>query len=138
MTPYKIVKRLTMTKKPEIQKEILLEAWQTCDEFFVGVSMSADQDTKVVLEKIIEISPGEPENPPFTFQEFVGLYDKITQIDCDPNEAREATIDAAMRCDANEWNQFYRRILLKKLHDDLPKEIIQQTLIELTGYNPML
>lgn len=128
-----LVKRLKMTKKPELQKELILEAWQSCDEFFVGLQLSCDPTTRVVVDKIVQIDTDDGITPTFTFKDFINLYDKVTQVDADPNEARELIIDAALEADFNEWNLFYRRILLKKLQDDLPMDIIAATLSELTG-----
>lgn len=133
-----LIKRLKMVKKPELQKELIKEAWQSCDEFFVGLQLSCDPTTRVVVEKIANIDVDDGQPGTFTFQDFIVLFDTVTQIDADPDKARELIIDAAMTADYHEWNFFYRRILLKKLQEDLPMDIIAETLVELTGFQLVL
>lgn len=133
MTIAQLLKRLKMTKKPELQRELILDAWQNCDNFFVGLQMSCDPTSKVAVQKVVQIDTDDGVAGTFSFDDFVRLWDKVTQIDADPEEARELIIDAAMTADFTEWNTFYRRILLKKLQDDLPMDVIAQVLSELTG-----
>ena len=133
MDPVKVVKRLKMAKKPELQLEIIKDAWENCDEFWTGLQMSCDKTTSIPLEKIVAIETDDGNASEFSFQEFVNLYDQITQVGADPVEAKALVIDAAMRCEFNEWNMFYRKILQKRLQDDLPMELIGQELSKLTG-----
>lgn len=134
MNLIQVIKRLKMAKKPEIQRELILDAWDKCDIFFVGLQMSCDSETKIPLEKIPEIPQDDGAESEFSFNDFLNLYDEITQIGIDPEVARAKVIDAAMVADVQEWNMFYRRILLKKLQDDLPMDTIITVLQELTGF----
>ncbi len=133
-----LIKRLNMTKKPELQRELVLEAWQSCDNFFVGLQLSCDPNTKIPVSKIPEIDVDDGFESTFTFEDFMTLYDKVTQVDVTAEAARELIIDAAGVADFTEWNTFYRRILLKKLQNDLPMEVIAQVLSELTGVQLVL
>ncbi|MNY21359.1 hypothetical protein D3C86_1548980 [compost metagenome] len=127
-----------MTKKPELQRELILEAWQSCDNFFVGLQLSCDPTTVIPVTKIPEIDFDDGSESEFTFSDFITLYDKVTQVGVDPAEAREFIIEAAMVADFTEWNTFYRRILLKKLQEDLPMDVITKVLAELTGLQKVL
>jgi len=133
MTITQLLKRLKMTKKPEIQKELILQAWQENENFFVGLQLSCDPTTKVVVDKVAHFDVEDDAPGSFSFQDFINLYDQVTQVDMDPSKARELILDAAAEANAAEWNHFYRRILLKKLQDDLPMDVIAKTLSELTG-----
>lgn len=128
-----LIKRLKMTKKPELQRELVLEAWQSCDNFFVGLQLSCDANTKIPVSKIPEIDVDDGFESTFAFADFMTLYDSVTQVDITPEAARELIIEAASIADFTEWNTFYRRILLKKLQEDLPMDVIAQVLSELTG-----
>jgi hypothetical protein len=133
----KIIKRLKLSKNPKLQREVILEAWQNCDEFFVGLQFSCDPTTKVKVEKIPEITYDPADIgyiSPFTFKDFTKLYDQVTQIDIDTETARSLIREAASIADAEEWNVFYRRILLKKLQNDVPFDLIKTILAELTGF----
>lgn len=100
--------------------------------------MSNDSQSKVILEKIPEIEEDDGFEGNFTFEEFASLFDKVTQVNANKEEARLLVLDAANEADVYEWNNFYRKILLKKLHLDLPMPVIIETLKELTGYqNPL-
>jgi len=134
MNVAQVIKRLKMAKKPDIQRELILDAWENCDTFFVGLQMSCDKDTVIPLEKVPEIPQDDGAESDFTFNDFLRLYDEITQVGMDPAKARELVIDAAMIADVAEWNTFYRRILLRKLQDDVPMELIVEVLQELTGF----
>lgn len=138
MTITQLIKRLNMTKKPELQRELVLEAWQNCENFFVGLQLSCDPTTAIPVSKIPEIDFDDGSPSDFTFNDFITLYDKVTQVDVDPADARELIIEAAMVADFTEWNTFYRRILLKKLQEDLPMDVITKVLAELTGLQKVL
>ena len=133
-----LVKRLKLTKKPDLQKELILEAWKKCEHFFVGLQMSCDPTSKVAVSKIVSIDADDGAPGTFTFEDFQTLWDKVTQVDANPEEARELIIDAAMTADFAEWNTFYRRILLQKLQEDVPMDVIATVLSELTGFQLVL
>lgn len=128
-----LIKRLKMTKKPDLQKELILQAWEECEYFFVGLQLSCDPTTRLPLSKIVQIDEDDGSVSTFTFDNFVDLYDRVTQIDITEEDARNLVIEAAITADMEEWNLFYRKILLKKLQDDLPMDVIAATLSELTG-----
>lgn len=128
-----LIKRLGMVKKPELQRELVLEAWQSCDEFFVGLAMSCDKNSIVPVSRIPEIDVDDGIDGGFTFDDFQILWDKITQVGADPKEVRGLLLDAAEASEFTIWNTFYRRILLRKLHEDMPMNVINQVLSELTG-----
>lgn len=130
----KLLKRLQLTQDPELQRELLLEAWESCDSFFVGLQMSCDPNVTVPVTKIPDIDAPDDGSGDFTFNDFLTLWDEITQVDVDPEVARLKIIDAAMCANVTEWNLFYRRILRRKLQEDVPMEIIVELLSSLTGF----
>ena len=134
-----IIKRLTMTKDPKLQKEVVLGAWEHCDHFFTGLQMSCDETVVVKLSKIAEIQDDDDGfDGGFTFDEFTKIYDEATQVNYDEQRTKELINEAIAKVDIYEWNNFYRKILLKKFHEDMPMDVIIETLQELTGYqNPL-
>lgn len=129
-----LLKRLKITKKPELQREILLEAWSSCEEFFIALSMSIDSTVVIPVTKFPEIEIDDGFEGEFTFANFQALWDEITQHDANPEEVRIKLLDAAGICEFNMWNNFYRRILLRKLHEDVPMDVVNQVLSEVTGF----
>ncbi len=133
MTLSQLLKRLKMTKKPELQKELLLQAWNENENFYVGLNYSCDPTYVVKADRIAHIDEDDGDPGNFSFKDFIILFDKVTQVDIEPKEARSLIIDAANVANVQEWNNFYRRILQKKLQDDVPMEIVAQILSEITG-----
>jgi hypothetical protein len=128
-----LIKRLKMTKKPELQRELLFEAWTSCDEFFLGLAMSMDQTVTIPVSKVPEIDKDDGYEGELAFKDFQALWDKITQVDANADDVRVLLLEAADIAEFNIWNNFYRRILLRKLHDDMPMDVVNQVLSEVTG-----
>lgn len=128
------LKRLNITTDPKLQRSLILEAWETCEQFFVGLQFSSDPHYQVQISKIIEMTDDDGYSGSFTFEQFVELFGKATDPKIDPEEIKKLILAAANECNFHEWNLFYRKILLKKLHKEVPMDIITDVLAELTGY----
>lgn len=120
-----------LTAKPAQQKKAVRSAWKNCDDFFVGVQMSMDAQWHMALDKVPEIQDPDDGDPgDFTFAEFCMMWDLLRQADA--NTAKEVIREAAERANITEWNLWYRKILLQRLHVDLPMPIIVDVLKQLT------
>jgi len=93
--------------------------------------LSFDPKIRFGLEKVPSIEEGEDFEATFGFQDFTILVENLrTEEDLDAK--RKMVRDAALQADIDEWNHWYRPILLKTLHTSIPMNIIVSTLSELT------
>lgn len=129
-----IVLQLLETADPLKQAEIIKQAWlQDITDFWIGLEMATNPEFTFDLKGvpfIDEDDDGDPGN--FDFSAFYDLAFKLSNRDLTARAADAAVFDAAGVCNITEWNQWYRRILLKNLHQVLPMTVIQSTLLELT------
>jgi len=83
------------------------------DEFFEGIRMALDPlvtfGVKIVPEKKNEKSQN------FLWNDFKELANKLIQRELTGNAARNAIITAMESAKKEEWNGFYRRVLIKDL-----------------------
>lgn len=131
MKPGKVVKYLKNSNSPELRKQILTDAWAKCDIFFIGIDMS--MSSSVHTFKVPSIPEPDPNVSSWNFENFVRLYDDVNQMAILPEEIKELVYEAAEVADAEDWNNFYKPILLRTLHTSLPMEDIKDFLFEVTG-----
>lgn len=132
------LKRMEITKNQSLQRELILDAWQNCEQFFIGLQFSVDPQYQVCLTKVPELQEDDGFEGTFTMDKFIHLFEKATDPNADPAEIRILALDAANESNFYEWNLFYRKILLKRLHDDMPMDLITNILSELTGFEKPL
>lgn len=111
------------------------KAWnQGVDDFFTGVSMSMDASWSMPLDKVPAF---DEEDDGFagtlTFAEFSVIRSQLAAPGITGEDARTMVYDAAERANVTEWNQWYRRILLRTLHTNLPMERVVHVLKKLTA-----
>ena len=118
MKPYEIVALLESTPGRLDKEQIVLDAWNAgCVEFFLGCQMAYDALRTYGVKKVSLI---EDDNDPsfkstFTWNDFVILIEKLETRKLTGHAARDAILNAANTADVNEWNGFYRRVLLKDM-----------------------
>lgn len=129
-----IVLQLLATADAEKQAAIVREAWdQDITDFWVGLELATNPSYDMNLREVPFIEDEDDGDPgDFDFSAFYDLAMKLINRDLAPRAVDQALYDAASVCNITEWNQWYRRILLKNLHLVLPMNVIQNTLIELT------
>jgi DNA ligase-1 len=92
---------------------ILAIAEEGCDEFFHGCRLALDPmitfGVKQVPEKKDEDGPG------FSWDNFVVLAGNLRDRNLTGHDARDAIAEAIKQSTKNEWNGWYRRILIKDL-----------------------
>lgn len=128
------VVELTEARTKKKRDAAVRRAWNECEEFFLGLQMSMDATARPPLEKVPLF---EEEDDGFegslSFAEFTTIWALITAEGCTAETARDVVRDAAERANVTEWNLWYRRILLKSLHKDLPMDRVVEVLKELTA-----
>lgn len=113
--------------------EVIREAWQQDhEEFFIGLDLAVNPTFTYNLDRVPALPADDAEPGSLTFAQFFQLAMGLAKDNPLPDIAERAVADAAMSANAQEWNLWYRRILLKSLHKHLPMETIQKELIRLT------
>lgn len=133
MPPMMILEQLSAAKSKNKITKIINSAWDSnSNEFFVGLQMSLDQS--IPVPKTVPMWEGEDSEPSScTMEEF---YFTITEYKNQPIDAFSNKIqELANRISTSEWNNWYRKILTKKLQTELPMNIIVDTLKQLTSPN---
>ena len=98
-----------------LNKEAIIEdiAKDGCDEFFAGCQLALDPmvtfGVKQVPEKKDEDGPG------FDWDSFIVLAGGLRNRNLTGHDARDAIAEAIKQSTKNEWNGWYRRILIKDL-----------------------
>jgi hypothetical protein len=135
MQPIVILQRLQAAKSKKALEKVIIDAWNSdSEEFFLGLEMSVDPNLKFGITSAPEIQDPDDGDPgSFTFNDFLALTQSLSSAQLDEAEARRAVVEAALRCNVSEWNKWYRRILLKNLHHQLPMDVITKVLFRLTN-----
>lgn len=92
---------------------ILSQAQENNDIFFQGVKLALDSMTtfglKQVLEKTTEDGTG------LDWVDFANVADKLVSRQLTGNAARDAVKELSLKATKTQWNDWYRRILIKDL-----------------------
>ena len=129
-----IILQLLSTADPAKQAQIIRIAWeQDLTDFWIGLEMATNPEFDFNLKGVPYIDEEDDgDQGEFDFSAFYDLALKLANGDLTTRAADAAVYDAAGICNITEWNQWYRRILLKNLPQVLPMAVIQSTLLELT------
>lgn len=142
MPPMMILEQLKKAKSDKKIDSIITKAWESdSQEFFLGLQYSIDPLYDYKVSKVPEWDlDGQPDDGSgdFTFEEFY----KLTQFICFSKlitieEIDKAIIDAAQKANMTEWNLFYRKIILKKLHKELKMDVIAKSISRLTNQSKL-
>jgi DNA ligase-1 len=112
------IKQLEATTKRLEKEAILKQAYQAgCQELFDGFKMAYDRHLIFHIKKVpmLEVEDDDLMETPFKWADFVKLSTQLSNRDITGNAARDAVSAAALSCDADQWNYFYRRILIKDM-----------------------
>lgn len=107
------------------KEKIISEAMgQGLDDFFEGIRMALDPlvtfGVKIVPEKENEKSQN------FLWKDFRELANKLIQRELTGHAARDAIITAMKSATKEEWNGFYRRVLIKDLRCGVSEKTINK------------
>ena len=116
-----IIQKLKSAKTNNNIKKIIKDAWSSdSEEFFIGLELSLEKNNVNLISVpfINDLDDGGPGN--YSFLEFYKMYQDIKNNTLSEQSIKSLILDAATKSNITEWNEWYRRILLKKLHLDLP------------------
>jgi len=112
------IKKLETTTKRLEKEHILKEAYHAgCQELFDGFRMAYDRHLIFHIKKVpvLEAEDNDPVETSFKWEDFVKLSSQLSNRNITGNAARDAVNAAALSCDVDQWNYFYRRILIKDM-----------------------
>jgi hypothetical protein len=122
------------------QAAAIRSAWDNdCEEFFIGLDLATNPNINFGLAAVPEIAEEDDGDPgSLTFEHFHKVALNIASGELQASQIRKLLEDCALTANISEWNLWYRRILLKNLHNHLPMQVIQNALIQLTKENSVL
>lgn len=131
MKPVDVIKELSLTSGRLEKEEIVARAWENkCYDFFKGVTLAYNGMITFGIKKIplIEDDEGEEVTNPLTFTQFEVLTRKLSARELTGNAAKKAVQDCALASTTEEWNLWYRRILLKDLECGISESTVNTVL----------
>lgn len=112
-TPWEIVKELEADNSRLVKESIInREALAGNDEFFAGCKLALDSMITFGIKKVPESSASGPGLP---WDEFLNLAVQLSLRQLTGNAAQEAVQSAMNRSTVEQWNNWYRRILIKDM-----------------------
>jgi len=136
MKPYEVIAQLESTSGRLDKERIIRNAWeQGCVEFFAGAKLAYDAMVTFGVKKAPQIE--DPDMPGFVsgmnWEKFTALLERLRLRELTGNAARDALRDAANVSSTDEWNGWYRRILLKDLKCGITESTVNKVLESLEG-----
>lgn len=112
-TAVNLIKALEANSSRLEKERLIRESFERGDrEFFAAARTCLDPTVSYGMKKIAFIE-GEYEPGDLSFVDFMKFAERLRKRELTGGRAIEAMHDAAGRSDTDEWNFFYRRILLK-------------------------
>ena len=120
-----IIRKLELHPSRLDKEKIIFESMDKgLDDFFEGIRMALDPlvtfGVKIVPEKENEKSQN------FLWKDFKELANKLIQRELTGHAARDAIITAMESAKKEEWNGFYRRVLIKDLRCGVSEKTINK------------
>ena len=111
--PWNVVKELEADNSRLVKESIIKrEALAGNDEFFAGCKLALDSMITFGIKKVPESSASGPGLP---WDEFLNLAVQLSLRQLTGNAAQEAVQSAMNRSTVEQWNNWYRRILIKDM-----------------------
>lgn len=107
-----LIKSLEATSSRLEKERLIKESFERGErEFFSAARVCLDPTVTYGMKKVTLIE--EPGTGDLTFADFIKFSERLRKRELTGNAAIAAMHDASDRADTDEWNYFYRRILLK-------------------------
>ena len=107
------------------KEKIISEAMKEgLDDFFEGIRMALDPLVTFGVKIVPEKENDKSQN--FLWEEFKKLANKLIQRELTGHAARDAIIKALESATKEEWNGFYRRVLIKDLRCGVSEKTINK------------
>lgn len=125
------IAQLESTTKRLEKEDILKRAYEAgCQELFDGFRMAYDRHLIFHIKQVPELEVSDPEDDVsnFSWQDFLMLTADLSNRVVTGNAARDAVNAAALKCDPEMWNRFYRRILIKDMRCGVTEKTFNKVL----------
>lgn len=128
MKPCNVVKLLQSDNSRLFKEQAVLETWNNqVTDFFIGAKLCYDGMTTFGVKQV-PIKDSNTGNETFTFPDFIELANNLSSRTITGHAARDLIIASMQSCDKDDWNSFYRLILLKDLKAGLSESTINKVL----------
>lgn len=116
MKPYEIIQQLAATNSRLEKISIIQRAAETENsDFFAGVRLALDKDTKFYVKQVPDNHANHYAGEGLSWEDFVALADSLSEREVTGNAALDAIETAMKESTLIEWNLWYRPILRKDL-----------------------
>ena len=123
--PWNVITALEINNSRKTKDSILKhEAMDNNDEFFIGVRIALDPLVTLGVKKVPV--HGGPDGPGLLFGKFLVLVEKLKNRELSGNAARDAIIDCLNDSTRVEFNNWYRRILIKDLKCGISQKTVNK------------
>jgi DNA ligase-1 len=135
--PQDIIKKLEADNSRLAKEAVLLEAMEEgLDEFFVGLRMALDPLVTFGVKQVPEKDETEVLTPQgLAWPTFKELARKLIDRQLTGHNARDAIILCKDLATAEQWNMFYRRILIKDLRCGVSEKTVNKVAKKFPQYS---
>jgi len=124
MVPHKIIKELESDNSRKFKESVIArEDKNNNTEFFDGVSMAMDKLRTFGLKQVPE---SKQDGPGLDWDTFLGTADQLEKRTLTGNAARDRVDHLRSLATKDEWNHWYRRILIKDLRCGVTEKTINK------------
>jgi len=132
-----LLRNLASTTSRTEKEQFILNAWMTGErDFFKGCQLAYDILISFGVKKVPELGDNDGVPGTFSFQDFLQLADKLHKRKLTGNAAKEAMNEAALNCDFDTWNEFFRCILLKDMRGGFSESTVNKILEKVSKSEP--
>ena len=122
--PQDIIKKLEADNSRLAKEAVLLEAMEEgLDEFFEGVKMALDP---LVTFGVKQVPESKVDGQGLKWEVFKKLADQLQDRELTGHDARDAILLTRDIATADQWNMFYRRILIKDLRCGVSEKTVNK------------
>ena len=122
--PQDIIKKLEADNSRLAKEAVLLEAMEEgLDEFFVGLRMALDP---LVTFGVKQVPDSKVDGQGLKWEVFKKLADQLQNRELTGHDARDAILLTRDIATAEQWNMFYRRILIKDLRCGVSEKTVNK------------
>lgn len=135
MQAHELIERLAETSGRIEKEQILFDAFMRGHrDLFIAARLAYDPLITFGVAKVNRIEDEDDNNAgDLPIQEFLALADKLRKRELTGHAARDAINELALKASVNQWNGFYRRILLKDLKAGFESSTINKVLTKIGG-----
>ena len=130
MKPYQVIRLLRESPGRLDKERVIKDAWEMgCYEFFLGAQLAYDKLVTFGVKKVPQKVDSD-ENPDFGYSDFYDLADQLRSRSLTGNIALDHLEAAALTSTSEEWDEWYRLVLMKDFKCGVTSTTINKVLKE--------